>query len=215
MRVAGIQCRVMTISKKDKINELLKKIRDCKDCRPKPEYTPVVYSAEDPDILIVSEIPPPKAWVKGLGKSWRTSSGWIDNVGGTSETLIEWLELSADDAVKRLFWIQRANCHYPKGRERNQAFEHCSQKYINRAIRTVDPDLIITLGQSAGKWFFRFRHLDEIVGNEERNTYSIDGKKYPCFALFHPSSANRGSLAEHKDRQERALKHIKAIIHGP
>jgi uracil-DNA glycosylase family 4 len=206
---------MMTISKKDKLNELLEEIRECHDCKPTPEHTPVVYSAEDPDIFIVSEIPPSPAWTDDLGDAWRTSTGWIDNVAGTSKELIEWLELTADEAAKRLFWIQRANCHHPKGRERNQAFEHCSMEYIQRAISAVEPVLIITLGQSAAKWFFQFHHLDEIVGNKDRTTYTFDRKKYPCFALFHPSGANRGSLTEHKDKQERAKKRIKAIIHGP
>ena len=94
-------------------------------------------------------------------------------------------------------------------------FERCSEKYIHKAIRAVDPRLIIALGQSAAKWFLRFHHLDEIVGNKEKATHTVDGKKHPCFALFHPSGANRGSLTEHKDKQERAKKRIKAIIHGP
>ena len=47
----------MTISKKDKINELLEDIRKCEDCKPKPEHIPVVYSAEDPNILIVVRYP--------------------------------------------------------------------------------------------------------------------------------------------------------------
>jgi uracil-DNA glycosylase len=205
----------MTISKKDKLNALLGKIRDCKDCRPKPEYTPVVYSAEDPDILIVSEGPPETAWKGDLGKKWRTSTGWKKNVASTTKDLISWLELTADEAAKRLFWIQRANCFYPQGKERNQAFEYCSKKYIPRAISAVEPDLIIALGQSAAKWFFQFHHLYEIVGNKERTTYSVDGKKYPCFALLHPSPLNRKHLKEYKDEQERALELIKAIIHGP
>ena len=205
----------MTISKKDKINKRLEEIRRCRAGTPTPENTPVVYSAEDPDILIVSEIPPPSAWTGGLGDAWRTSPGWLANVAGTSEDLIKWLELKADDAAKRLFWIQRANCHYPKGRERNQAFERCSEKYIHRAIRAVDPRFIIALGQSAAKWFFRFHHLDEIVGNKEKSAYSVDGRKYPCFALFHPSGANRKSLKDHKDKQDLALERAKDIIHGP
>lgn len=57
-----MQCRVITISKKDKIDELLEEIRECKGCRLKPEYTPVVYSAEDPDILVVSEMLLDSAW---------------------------------------------------------------------------------------------------------------------------------------------------------
>jgi len=154
---------VTTISRKDKINELLEEIRDCEDCKPKPEYTPVVYSAENPDILIVSEGPPKTAWTGNLGKKWGTSTGWKNNVASTSKDLISWLELTADEAAKRLFWIQRANCYYPPGRERNQAFEHCSKEYIPRAISAVDPDIIIALGQSAAKWFFQFlltHHLD-------------------------------------------------------
>jgi uracil-DNA glycosylase len=205
----------MTISKKDKINELLKEIRRCEDCIPAPEHTPVVYSAEDPDILIVSEIPPKTAWTGGLGKAWTTSPGWIDHVGKTSKELISGLKLKAEDAAKRLFWIQRANCHYPRGKGRNKAFEHCSKKYIKRAILAVDPKLIIALGQSASKWFFQFHHLYEIVGNKEKTTYSVDGKEYPCFALLHTSRENRKYLKDHKDKQDRALEFIRAIIHGP
>ena len=207
----------MVISKQDKINNLLEKIRDCKYCTPIPEHTPVVYSAEDPDILIVSEIPPPKAWTRDLGEDWRNSSGWIKHVGGTTKTLIEWLELTTDEAAKRLFWIQRANCHYPKGESRNKAFENCSEKHIQKAIRAVDPDLIIALGKSAAVWFFKRNHIYDMVGREDKKdtTYLVDGKEYPCFALFHPSGINKSHRIEHKDKQEHALELIRAIIHGP
>ena len=207
----------MTISKKDRINRLLKEIRDCEDCRPKPEYMPVVYSAENPDILIVSEMPLDDAWKKHLGKAWQTSTGWIDNVAGTTKTLIEWLELTADEAAKRLFWIQRANCHYAIGESRNKAYEVCSEKYIKKAIRAVDPDLIIALGKSAAVWFFKRNHIYDMVGrkDEKDTTYLVDGKEYPCLALFHPSGRSKSHRIKHKDKQERAKKRIKAIIQGP
>ena len=76
----------MTISKKDKIDELLKEIRGCGDCTPTPEYTPVMYSAENPDIFIVSGIPPNTAWTGGLGEAWKTSTEWKKNVAKTSKT---------------------------------------------------------------------------------------------------------------------------------
>ncbi len=208
---------VMTISKKDKINELLEKIRDCKACRPKPEFMPAVYSAENPDILIVSEMPLDDAWKNGLGKAWINSTGWIDNVAGTTKTLIEWLEFSPDEAAKRLFWIQRANCHYPPGKSRNKAFEHCSKEYIPRAISAVEPDIIIALGKSAAVWFFKRNHIHDMVGREDKKntTYLVDGKEYPCFALFHPSGISKSHRIKHKDKQERALEIIKTIVHGP
>ena len=207
----------MTISKREKINELLQEIRKCKYCKPKPEHTPVVYSAEDPDILIVSEIPLGSAWTNDLGNAWKTSSGWIDNVAGTTKTLIEWLELSADEAAKRLFWIQRANCYYLDGRSRNKAFENCSEKYIKKAIRAVNPNLIIALGKSAAVWFFKRNHIYDMVGRKDKKdtTYLVDGKEYPCFALFHPSGISKSHRIKHKDKQERAKKRIKAIIQAP
>ena len=56
-------------SKKEQLKELLKEIRECKeDCREvKVNRTPVVYSAENPKVMIVSEVPPFGAWENGLG----------------------------------------------------------------------------------------------------------------------------------------------------
>jgi len=55
-----------------------------------------------------------------------------------------------------------------------------------------------------------------MVGRKDKKdtTYLVDGKEYPCFALFHPSGLNKSHLIEHKDKQEHALELIRAIIHG-
>ena len=56
-----------------------------------------------------------------------------------------------------------------------------------------------------------------MVGRKDKKdtTYLADGKEYPCFALFHPSGRSKSHRIKHKDKQERAKKRIKAIVHGP
>ena len=77
---------------------------------------------------------------------------------------------------------------------------YCSEKYITKAIHSIDNlTAIITLGKSAAQWFFGRGKLCDMVG--KRESYSINGREIPIIALFHSSSANRRHRAEYRDIQ--------------
>ncbi len=201
---------------KEERNALLKTIRRCTDCKESivgnGEYTPVVFSADEPDILLVSEAPPIGVWKKGLGDKRRDRIGipMEDPPRATSAVMIDWLNLSREDANRRFFWIQRINCVPMKG-EKTRVAKYCSEKYINKAIRSIDNlTAIITLGRPAARWFFARGKLCDMVN--KRESYSINGREVPIIALFHPSSANRRHRAEYRDIHEQSLKRAREII---
>ena len=69
-------CPSDVVSRKERIQALMKEIRDCKvACREvKVKRTPLVYSSEDPKIMIVSEVPPFTPWSNGLGDEWASGT---------------------------------------------------------------------------------------------------------------------------------------------
>ncbi|MHA2064684.1 MAG: uracil-DNA glycosylase family protein [Candidatus Thorarchaeota archaeon] len=207
-------------TRKEQIDLLLKKIRKCDDCKdmirvedklPKP----VVYGAGNPDILIVSEIPPRGVWESGLGSEWEKSLGIPDlRTGKTSAVLINWLEMSKEDADERFFWIQRTNCVPRRGitsREKRRVRKHCS-KYIQSAISTLGSDLrvILSLGKPATGYFFRLGNLSNVVGKWKFYL----GTRIPTVPLFHPSGANRGSRSVFSERHNLSLLLARHFIHG-
>jgi len=99
--------------------------------------------------------------------------------------LCKWLEIDRETAEKRFFWIQRANCFVSDGK--GYAFQHCSSKYILRAIKLVKPKLIIILGKAAAEYFYQFEKLEEVAGEDLRYVNGYD--EYHCVVFYHPSGA--------------------------
>ena len=92
-----------------------------------------------------------------------------------------------EEAERLLFWIQRANCHVKK--KNKDVYNHCSRKYIQRAISVVEPRMIVALGKDAGKWFFPGKSMTELVGKEKYTRYKdLDNKEHDIFVLFHSSN---------------------------
>ena len=190
------------------IPALLERIRQCRDCSICPQRTPVVYGSVDSRIMIVSEVPPKGAWKNNLGEEWKISldnKGWKD---GTAHSLCKWLGLDSPEGYKRLFWIQRSNCYASYGK--GHVFLHCSRKHIPHAIRTVKPELIITLGRTAAEWFYQFNNLWEVVGKQI--SYKDGDFECPVIAFFHPSKANAFWRSEYSDVHKDAIRLARSII---
>ncbi len=208
--------RGVVIISRNKRNALLKEIRNCPDCKEsivgEGKHTPVVYSAHEPDILLVSEVPPIGKWKAGLGdmRIHKIGIPVEDPPLTTSAVLIDWLNLSRVDAENRFFWIQRINC-VPIKEAKARIAKYCSEKYIAKAIHSIDNlTAIITIGKPATRWFFGRGKLCDMVN--KRESYSINGREIPIIALFHPSSANRRHRADYRNIHEQSLKYARGII---
>ncbi len=206
----------IAISREELIQMLLEDIRHCSDC-PEVEVkrTPVVYSAKDPKVIIVSEVPPFSAWKKGLGDAWRTALGIPEGTRYTSATLLEWLstedrQMTGKDAEDLFFWIQRANCCLAEkipNSAKHRVYNYCSSKYIAKAIDVVKPRIIISLGSYAAGWFNPGKKLIDVVGNDDY----IKHKDYDYFALAHPSPASPWPSI-HPEKHRQSLKLVRPII---
>lgn len=212
----------ITLSREEQIKALLKDIQECKeDCKEvKVKRTPLVYSADDPKVMIVSEVPPFTPWVGGLGDEW--ASGILGIPEGTrymSATLLKWLStpersMTGKDAEKLFFWIQRSNCclqdsttdKVPKS-VINRVYPRCSGFYIERAIDIVRPRVIISLGGHASWWFKPGKALKDVVGNKKHTTH----RGYDYYALAHPSPRSRWP-SQYPEKHNQSLKFVRPII---
>jgi len=201
------------VSEPDTIQVLLQDIRRCRDCIVDCPSTPVVYSAPNPKIVVVSEEPPLGAWRKDLGKSWAgdgekkgtiKTEGWQ---GGTAHQFCEWAGIT-DGIDQLVFWIQRANCRVNTGR--GYVFHHCSYKFILRAIQVVRPKLVITLGHVAAQFFLQFNNLSEVVGDAYR--CKEGAIEYTLIPLFHPSKTNQPWRTQFKQIHEDSKRALEVSI---
>jgi len=140
-------------------------------------------------------MPPGSAWREDIGALWAKEDLFAARPTGAPHRLCQWLEIDQNEAKKRFFWIQRANCTVSIGKR--FAFQHCSSKFLDRAIDIVKPKLIFTLGRAAAEYFFQFGKIKEVMG--EMRTY----RGYECIVLYHPSRAAR--KWQHKAEQEKSV----------
>lgn len=208
------------MSRKREINRLLDDIRNCKDC---PEVivkkTPLVYSARNPKILIVSETPPFTEWMKNLGEDWRTTLNIPEIKPSTSTNLLNWLSLpdrrvTVEDAENNFFWIQRCNCCIQKSpkdegpeKKKTRVYLHCSKKYIERAIDIVKPRVILSLGGYSAMWFNPGKKLKDVVGNERYTNY----QGYNYFALAHSTPKGFWPL-KYPEKHKQSLDLVRPVI---
>jgi len=170
------------------ISDLLKEIHECRFCfseRQGELKTPFVYSPTNPDILVVSEMPSTAAWEKDIGSIWAKGNMFGGRTRGAPHKLCEWLGMDWNEASNRFFWIQRANCAISTGKR--YALQHCSAKFLGRAIDIVDPRVILVLGRLAAEYFFRFKVTREVMG--EIRKYRGSQLPHDCIVLYHPSRA--------------------------
>jgi len=171
-----------TLEPKENVQRLATEIRRCNKCQ--PTATPCVYAPSNPSVLVVSEGPSKTAWPT-VGEKWRNGTIFDSH---TSKTLYEWIwsrtDPEAQEAKKTVFWIHRRNC-FIEGESQTETIQRCSEcGYIEKAIECVDPKLLIALGATAARHFFKFKKLEEVVG---KTTY----KDRDCYVLYHPSARNR------------------------
>jgi uracil-DNA glycosylase len=208
----------LDIQASDKLAELCKEVRRCDFCfrntSVKEKGIPLVYGGRegdknyDPKVLVVSEMPPSSAWEKreeenreDLGARWAKGQLFAPTKrvpqGGAPETLREWLGKGEDWALSQLFWIQRANCPVESyGVRKRFAFQHCSSRFLDRAVKLVKPELILTLGGEAAEYFIPEKgKLKTLMDSQVRGVpYQYpphNDKPCDCIVLYHTSRRNK------------------------
>lgn len=180
------------------IEGFLKDIRQCLFCRADMTNrggTPFVYGSANPDIMVVSEMPPGSAWKEDIGALWAKEDLFAARATGAPHRLCQWLGIDQNAAKRRFMWIQRANCTVTIGKR--FAFQHCSSKYIDRAIDLIKPKLILILGRVAAEYFFPFGKTKEVMGKTKNY------RGYECIVLYHPSRA--AQKYQHRAEQKKSI----------
>ena len=190
------------------IDSLLHDIRKCTYCGNKDGNTPFIYSGPEPKLMVVSDVPHRGSFEKNIRQEW----GKGMNNEGTPRTLFKWLDLDFEKAKRITFWIQRMNCAFVKGDGLELARSDCSPKFIPQAIKSVTPELIITIGRPAAELFFggQFRLFSEIIG--EKKKYVFEDLEIPFIAFLHPSGANRRWHSENAHQLEKAKTLAREIV---
>ena len=195
------------------LDKLLNDIRTCHTCRRDPcdearECVPFAFGKATSDIFVLSQNPPPKLWRVNTGNVWIRSLSVTENGRDAPSMVSSWLGLKPDEADRRLFWIQRANCF--SSSEMETLYDVCSRNYIHRAILVIKPRIILALGLiSAGFITGHQGSLEETMQScLDRGGFpcSVNGTTYPCVVFSHPSWRNDGW------RKENAQLHSKAAL---
>lgn len=175
-----------------KVQKLIQEIQECDHCGDHKGNTPFIYAGPESRLMIVSHVPHKGSFEENYGKTW--AEGMINK--GTPRALFKWLNLDFEEAKRIIFWIQIMNCALDKNNGLDVAKRDCSAMFIPRAIRAVQPKLIVTIGRPAAEWFFggSFRLLRDLVGKPME--YIFEEQKIPFIAFPHPSGANRRWISE-------------------
>ncbi|MFW9769240.1 MAG: uracil-DNA glycosylase family protein [Candidatus Thorarchaeota archaeon] len=186
-----------------KVQSLVQEIQACKHCGDIKGNTPFIYAGSDSRLMVVSHVPHKGSFEENYGKLW--AEGMINK--GTPRTLFKWLDLDFEEAKRIIFWIQLMNCALDKSNGLDIARRDCSAKFIPRAIRTVKPKIIVTIGRPAAEWFFggSFSLLSDLVGKSRE--YIFEEQRILLIAFPHPSGANRRWISENGQLLEKA-KHL-------
>ena len=175
-----------------RLDSFLNEVRSCTDCKTEPckaakRCTPFIYGKPTSDILVISENPPIRPWRDNIGTLWKETLDTTNEGEGVPSKIARWLGI-LEEADKRFFWIQRANC-FPTG-PLDETWIYCSNKYISEAITLVKPRLILTLGGVAASYFRKFHSLKDLSQRclEEKGlTVTIENNDYKWVVLSHPS----------------------------
>ncbi|MHA1862656.1 MAG: uracil-DNA glycosylase family protein, partial [Candidatus Thorarchaeota archaeon] len=159
-----------------------------------------------PKLMVVSQDPHKGSFKENLGEEWADGM----NNEGTPRTLFKWLDLDFEKAKRIIFWIQRMNCAFDKGYGLETAQRDCSSMFIPRALKSVEPELIITIGRAASEWFFSGKKLVELVGTQKE--YVFESRKISFIAFPHSSSMNRAWIAINEPLLEKSKTLAREVI---
>jgi|GEM_PF-4993779 len=206
----------------DEIATLLAEIRSCHDCTKESSIDaskgilPLVFCGSDPQIMVVSEVPPKTKWLAGKGGAWQNGDLYQNDIGGIQRELCRWLGCEEKRFQEKVFWIQRMNCWIEHSNKKfMKTRQHCSNKFLNRCIIAVEPKMIIALGKPAAKYFTSVDRLEDIVGVREKPSLFNDGeRKHSCRVayLYHPSRQNKATGLHESTEHADAITELRKIL---
>lgn len=196
------------LKKIEALEELKARIRRCKKCPDLPDISyPLLRGNATAKILLVSQAPSKGATIAGC--LWKNSK--------SGETMRkEWLRLPDEIFYNEdIFYITSLGKCYPgrgKGGDKPPP-PICARTWLVQELQLLSPRLIITVGKRAFHWFFPTENYTQSLRGE-----ILLWQNLRIFPLPHPSGANNGWKARHREQLERILcnlrKELANILEG-
>ena len=188
--------------KKDKLEELKLRCRECFSCELGNTRNNVVFSDGNPETakaILIGEAP-------GENED-KTGTPFVGRAGKLLNEFLEKLEISrAND----LYIINTVKCRPPHNRVPTDSEKELCSKYLIKQIEIVDPSILIFCGATALKSFYSKKiPISKIRG--EILELEIAGKMRKCMPIFHPSYLLRYHSTEEGSPRYLMLQDLKKI----
>ena len=185
------------------VQQLQKEMAACRLCRGlfDHEPRPRVWGKAGAPVMLIGQAPSRR--VHETGKPFNDQSG---------KRLRRWLGLSEEQFWNQelLYITSMAQCFpgkAPKGGGDNKPPAICSQTWMPRIMKEVEPEMYLLIGSYAAKYFFPKKNLVELVFKEQE----LNSK--PTFVLPHPSPLNQKWFKDYPDFEQVKVEEIKQAVH--
>lgn len=157
----------------DQLRRLEEEIKGCELCRLHEERTHAVpgTGSHDADVMFIGEAPGRQEDEEGK-----------PFVGRAGEVLNELLE-SVDLSRKEVYITNVVKCRPPDNRDPRKNEKETCWPYLEEQIRSLEPEIIVTLGNHATEALTGESGMKEVHG--ERLEY----KSIPLVPMYHPAAA--------------------------
>lgn len=187
----------------DTFNKLREEILQCSACKefltdmPKP----IVQGTIQAKIMQIGQAPSKQAMERG--KAFCDPSG--------KKLIHNWYKISEEEFYnEQNFYISSmARCFPGKSKNKgdNKPPKQCAEKFLNRELAFVQPQLYIVIGSYAAKWFFPDENMTTLIF--KNHTY----KGKPLFVIPHPSPLNWRWQKAYPSFENKRIVEIRNIIH--
>jgi DNA polymerase len=167
-------------SKSEQLEKLNQKMSACSQCILRSNCTQVVFGAGNPKakIMFIGEAPGKKE--DAAGEPFVGSSGRI------LDKMLASIKIKRD----QIYLTNICKCRPPENRDPLPEETEACQRWLEKQIEIIDPEIIVTLGKYALNYFLPSAKISEVHGQ----IIAVDIKKngqINLFPLHHPAAARQ------------------------
>jgi uracil-DNA glycosylase len=209
---ALIICFTYTLDmKKELLEDLKLKCKNCKNCELHLTKNNVVFADGNPEtarIVLIGEAPGQNEDLQG-----------IPFVGRAGKLLNEFLSQASISREKDLYIINTIKCHPPKNRVPLDKEKQACKEFLLKQIEIINPKIILLCGATATWAFLQAKtpmskirgEVFEIELSSSFGRGEGEIKKYSAMPIFHPSYLLRNHSTEPSSPRGLMLKDLKTI----
>ena len=169
------------MNKKKLLEDLSKKVHNCKRCPLYKTATQAVPGEGDPDtkIMFIGEAP-------GRVED-ETGRPFVGRAGKLLDKLLESIGIKRES----VFITSVVKHRPPKNRQPKPSEVKMCKFWLNHQLAIIKPQMIVTLGRFGLEYFLPKKKISQIHGTIQE--ISIDSTKYMIFPLYHPAAGLRST----------------------